>query len=158
MEAFSFPVDWLRTLSKRDQEKILKQLAQETEKILKEKIREVYAINSQIRTAENYIPLGDMLRIVGVEYSTSPLSFTVTLDENRIIWVDKRGQDIHEVPAPWETYKEIGNSKVRSFEEHWKTPIEGMRENRYFIEETKGELLNFINRNIRKIISQVGGK
>lgn len=135
-------------------------LEKEATKILREKIKRVYEINERFHPERNYVPLEEMLEAVSVSHQNSPLSISVFVDENKISWKDYQGKEIHEIPGPGEDYEEIKQRKVKTFDKHWKTPIENTREDIWFLYEAWSEIKKYVETDfVKKIVAMSkGGK
>lgn len=146
---FTLPKQVFEILGENVKKTLLKYLADNCGQILKDKIRVVYEINSQIRTNENYVPLEEMLSAVVVDIDYKTLKMFIFIDEDQISWKDKYGESIHEVSEPYgvaSLHKGFSdNGIVADLEHHWKTPIENRYEDDYFFDEAFNEIADFIS-------------
>lgn len=131
-------------LSFKEKREALEKLSKKALEILKDKIEDVYEINERFHPERNYVPLEEMLSVVSVQYSVSPASITVYLDETAIRWRDYKNKPIYEIAGPGEDYYSIQGKTVTSLDKHWKTPIEGKKEDTWFFDEATAEIWNYI--------------
>lgn len=126
-------------------------LSEKTVSILRKKIEMVYAINSKIRVKGNYIPLEDMLNAITVSYSTKDLSFSVFVDEEKIIWKDENSMPIYKVGE----YITSQEETVTDLNGHWSTPILGKKEDEFYIDKTMDEIEVFIKKDFVQYLQKL---
>ncbi len=154
---FVFDIDLVDFRKKKDIEKkrLLTELGNKAIEIFKEQIAAVYSINSKFHPQKNYVPLEEMQESISCEVITSPPAVIIFLDESKIEWKDYRGREVHEIVSEEEYFlSKFREKEVRSFDRHWKTPIEGKKENEYFFEKSKEEIKKYISTDF---VKQLGG-
>lgn len=147
------PTKNLNTLSTQDKEKSLQYLAEKSRLIFTEYIREVYLVNSRIRQKRNYVPLEQMISAVRVEYKINPLSFTIYIEEDDIIWKDAQGNSIYAIEETQED-----NEIVSDLWSHWQTPIDNKQEEDWIIESSIKDIMDFIKTDYIKYLNKFGRK
>lgn len=140
-------------LDKKQQKQVLDYLGQNAKIFLQNRIDEVYRINSQIRTEENYIPKQEMFESLNMSFSSDNSSVSIYLDEKEIEFRDSQGREIWEV-APGDWFLKNG-AKVDNLEEHWRTPISGVQEEEYFFNLAINDLKQFIDKKLSNYILQI---
>ena len=147
----SFPtkIDMSKFESQVEIDKAVEYLASRCEKRLQDRIREVYSINTPLTKRENYIPLEEMLSAVDVKIKkiSSEWWISIYINEDMLKWRDASGNPTHEIasdhynPAP---IKDLGR--------YWQMPINGLREDRYFLTWAKEDIKQLIKKNFANYV------
>lgn len=108
-----------------------------------EALGEVYYINS-FRT--NVVPLVNLQERV-VAYYVDEYRLKVDLDEETIVFEDKMGDPVYRIKKG---YGDEG--PVENLNEYWRTPVRGVREDRYYTQEIIERVENYLSGAFHKMI------
>lgn len=109
-------------------------------RIFKEKITEVYKINSD-RIQVIDLPL--FLKAVKI-IDKGPWSFTIVTDENQLVFKTESGEPIYQYTNNGKSFVNGLGKEVRNLDEYWHDPIAGKREYLYYRDLALNEIQNFI--------------
>lgn len=109
-------------------------------RIFKEKITEVYKINSD-RIQVIDLPL--FLKTVKI-VERGPWSFTIATDEDELIFKTKSGESIYQYTDNGTSFTNGLGKEVHNLNEYWHDPIEGKREYLYYRDLALNEIQSFI--------------
>lgn len=117
-------------------------------RIFKEKITEVYTINSD-RIQVIDLPL--FLRTVKAVDKT-PWSFKIVVDENLLNFQTKSGEQIYQYTHGGTMYSDGVGEEVHSLSEYWHSPIANQVEDDWYKNEAAYDMSDFIKNNFIKFI------
>nr|DAG57983.1 MAG TPA: hypothetical protein [Caudoviricetes sp.] len=124
-------------------------------RIFKEKITEVYKINSD-RIQVIDLPL--FLKAVKI-VDTDGWSFNIFVDEKLLNYKTKSGELIYQYSNNG-MYGNVYGKEVHSWKEYWHSPINGVHEEDWYLEVASGDIEKFIKNDFIKFVKDKidGGK
>ena len=125
-------------------------------RIFKEKITEVYKINSD-RIQVIDLPL--FLKAVKI-VEKGPWSFTIATDEDELIFKTKSGEPIYQYTDNGASFVNGLGKEVHNLNEYWHDPIAGKREYLYYRDLALNEIQDFIKTKFVQYVQNAlnGGK
>jgi hypothetical protein len=110
-------------------------------RIFKEKITEVYKINSD-RIQVIDLPL--FLKAVKI-IDRGSWGFTIKTEEDELDFKTKSGEPIYQYTDAGRSYVDGMGKEVHNLDEYWHSPINGRREYEYYKNEAINDIQDFIN-------------
>lgn len=125
-------------------------LKKNTLQIFKDKIKEVYAIN-YFRT--DIIDLPKFLEAVKI-IDRGPWAFDIVINEHDLQYYTAEGEPIYQINSK-KDWQQTREEVVHNLEEYWRTPIQGQREDKYYIQQTQKSIDSFIQTDFLKYVKKL---
>lgn len=130
-------------IDQKNQKEILEYVSAKVVEVFEKNIIKVYIKNAPFLKG-NYIPLEEMIDAIAVKMNNSPLSCEIFIDEGKLSWRDREGNNVHSIP--FQNIYEPGfvSREVKSLDDYWEMPINGTQEQEWAVIETLSEVSRFL--------------